>query len=795
MIWKKELLLSIGLFFFLTAIIFYPSFLKDQVLFPGNYLQVWFEPYKSANTSNGTLLIAHKPVADDVFRHIYPFKVLAVDMLKNFQLPLWNPYNGAGEPLLATVNSGLVDPFNLLFLLLPNIVAWNSYLFLQLFFIGFFTYWYCRKLQWHPFSSIFSAVVFSLSGVVISRVTLGAYGLGIAMLPLLLWIIESYLENEKTKRLFLIPFAIFSLITSTHPQISFYILAFTFIYLLVRVLNLKKRTVSFLLIPTLFFILGFTLSAIQILPTAELLKYSNLNTETSSYVGKFLVPWYHFVSLFIPNYFGNAATYNFWGPIDYVETVVSIGLIPSFFAYLFIFHSKRTGIKLFYLATFLITCLLAIDSPISRLVLSLPIPILSTDPPSRIFLLTTFSAAILGGGGLEMLINKQLSFIQFIKRSLPFLLFIFAILGSGFYLYKTIPICPPGIVATCHQIALRNTLLETGVFILGFLLFLTYGLTKNKKIKLSILLGIICIVFIIGFYNAEKFLPFSPKSTILPDTTFFQKLQSIKSQGRVFGFGNANVTVNLATYFKIYDPQYYHPLYIRRYGELTAYANYGKYNYDVLRSDVVIRNDLKPNSKEEQRRERLLQLLNVTGTLYNASERPVEASEEPIWLDSHNYLLQTKGLPRAFAVNSLQTQTNSANILLALFNPYFDPKNEAIVEKTLFFKPTKQPLQSNIQITSYQENTVTIHTQTNQPSFLVLLDNDYPGWNAYVDGNQTQVFRTDYTFRGIILPKGNHIVQFVYQPVSVSIGLWVSVLTLLTLGCGFIWSLKSQKKK
>ncbi|HZE87770.1 MAG TPA: hypothetical protein VE090_06250, partial [Methylomirabilota bacterium] len=84
---KKELLASIILFTSIALLLFWQFFIKGLFLFPGNYLVAWFEPYKSETFKNGNILIAHKPVADDVFRHIYPFKTLAVDEMKQWQLP------------------------------------------------------------------------------------------------------------------------------------------------------------------------------------------------------------------------------------------------------------------------------------------------------------------------------------------------------------------------------------------------------------------------------------------------------------------------------------------------------------------------------------------------------------------------------------------------------------------------------------------------------------------------------------------------------------------------------------
>jgi uncharacterized membrane protein YfhO len=72
------------------------------------------------------------------------------------------------------------------------------------------------------------------------------------------------------------------------------------------------------------------------------------------------------------------------------------------------------------------------------------------------------------------------------------------------------------------------------------------------------------------------------------------------------------------------------------------------------------------------------------------------------------------------------------------------------------------------------------------PAILVLSENHYPGWRAYVDGKSVDVIRVNYNLRGVAVPAGNHLVEFVYRPKSVLAGLAVSLLTLLSLL--FWWS-------
>ena len=59
---------------------------------------------------------------------------------------------------------------------------------------------------------------------------------------------------------------------------------------------------------------------------------------------------------------------------------------------------------------------------------------------------------------------------------------------------------------------------------------------------------------------------------------------------------------------------------------------------------------------------------------------------------------------------------------------------------------------------------------------LFLADLAYPGWKAYVDGQETQIYRADYLFRSVFVPAGTHSVEFVYRPRSFRLGLLITLL-------------------
>ena len=69
----------------------------------------------------------------DIFQNHLPIKKLCVELLKNGEFPLWNPYQSFGQPLLANPNYATFHPINLLLLILPFDFAFNLSIILQFF--------------------------------------------------------------------------------------------------------------------------------------------------------------------------------------------------------------------------------------------------------------------------------------------------------------------------------------------------------------------------------------------------------------------------------------------------------------------------------------------------------------------------------------------------------------------------------------------------------------------------------------------------------------------------------------
>lgn len=78
-------------------------------------------------------------------------------------------------------------------------------------------------------------------------------------------------------------------------------------------------------------------------------------------------------------------------------------------------------------------------------------------------------------------------------------------------------------------------------------------------------------------------------------------------------------------------------------------------------------------------------------------------------------------------------------------------------------------------------DSVLIDVRESEGGILVLRDAYYPGWRAFVDGREVPVRKADFFFRGVTLEPGDHRVTFRYDPVSLRISRWASLLAILLL--------------
>lgn len=105
-----------------------------------------------------------------------------------------------------------------------------------------------------------------------------------------------------------------------------------------------------------------------------------------------------------------------------------------------------------------------------------------------------------------------------------------------------------------------------------------------------------------------------------------------------------------------------------------------------------------------------------------------------------------------------------------------------------------------IRLSSYAPNKLIYDYKTSRDELAVFSEIYYEkGWNAYVDGKKTPHFRADFVLRAMVLPAGDHKLEFRFEPKSYYTGQMVSLgssllLILLLLGY-FVKAILDSRKK
>ena len=115
--------------------------------------------------------------------------------------------------------------------------------------------------------------------------------------------------------------------------------------------------------------------------------------------------------------------------------------------------------------------------------------------------------------------------------------------------------------------------------------------------------------------------------------------------------------------------------------------------------------------------------------------------------------------------------------------PGLDHGSEIVLETSAEGKPpvcfAQNPAEILVQAQS--ANMTSVYLNSPSDGYLVFADVWYPGWRAYVDGDQTPVLRANYLFKALQVPAGEHEVEIIYQPNTFIVGAAVSLAALIVL--------------
>ena len=136
-------------------------------------------------------------------------------------------------------------------------------------------------------------------------------------------------------------------------------------------------------------------------------------------------------------------------------------------------------------------------------------------------------------------------------------------------------------------------------------------------------------------------------------------------------------------------------------------------------------------------------------------------------------------LPRAFAVHGSKVLQGEKRILTELKDPRFDPREYVILEEA----ENRAASQSYSEVTVLQAGVdeIELAVEMGDEGFVVLSNQYYPGWRAYVDGKEERIYRANYILMAVPLAEGSHTVKFVYEPAMHQINFLVRIIVPLGL--------------
>lgn len=748
---KTKEIIGVLIFFLGVNLIFFNKLFFGLIPFPGDLLISQYQPWRS---------YASYPTKNqyfDTLRQIYPWKTESLSQIKQGHLPLWNPYNFSGTPLLANFQSAVFYPLNFLYFLLPQISAWTILILLQPFLASFFTYLFVRSLGLKKLSSVLSGLSFGFSLFMSTFLEYNTIGHVVLWLPLILLSVDKIIISKK-RWLWALIF-IFSLCSSFfagHLQIFSYIFIFSLIYLLFRWWQYQGKIKTVFIFSVLYLIFSL-ITIVQWLPTLQLIqKSARVSQDYNFLINQLLIQPRDLIRFLSPDIFGNPAVGNYLLADPYPGKALYIGLLPIIFAFLSLWQIKKSWFIKFFSFSFLIIFLFLLRLPLTEWFYKIEIPLFSTSSPSNVIFLLSFCLAILAGFGFEEWQKKSEKAI-----SLSILIFVVLILILIF-----VP----------KSLFIKNNLLYSLMILMGIISLICLGIFKWKEnFQKLIIIGFIGLTVFDLYYFFNKFNPFVPIQLVYPSAPVLNWLKNNAGISRIWGYGTANIESNFFTQEKLFGIEGYDPLYIKRYGEFIQAGRDGKISEifnNQNRSDAVLANGFGSYPIDNNSyRKKMLNLLGVKYILNrveNGDSSKIFPTEKYklVYQDNNGWQVfeNLEVLPRVFLTSDYKVFKTKEDFGNLFFNKKLNFGKTILLETDIASHLIDSNQLSKVKIVNYSPNDIKILVEAKGNKLLFLSDSYYPGWKAYIDEKPSKIYRADYTFRAVEVPAGEHRVVFRYEP-------------------------------
>jgi hypothetical protein len=246
-----------------------------------------------------------------------PFRLRLHEYLARAQLPLWNPYQGIGQPFAAEGEGNPFFPIAIVRAILPyqfeNYVAFAAYALAAV-----CLYQFLRGLGTSDVAAVFGGVTYAMSGALSLQIARPNLADQVVMLPILFWAMALAIRKRTALGYVLLVAASALHIVGGFLQIAFanvlLTVAFCIFYTRLRTVD-TRAWVTQAAMALGAFALGLALGAVSLLPQLDAIQtIYGKNPELSSFGA---IPYANVIMFFFPTLFG--PFFVNWVPGSYPE--------------------------------------------------------------------------------------------------------------------------------------------------------------------------------------------------------------------------------------------------------------------------------------------------------------------------------------------------------------------------------------------------------------------------------------------------------------------------------------------
>ncbi len=229
------------------------------------------------------------------------------------------------------------------------------------------------------------------------------------------------------------------------------------------------------------------------------------------------------------------------------------------------------------------------------------------------------------------------------------------------------------------------------------------------------------------------------------------------------------------------DDQPYRMLNLKQDGSMGSFRANQNFNAYFYMQDFYGYTSIKPRSYQDYLdvvgifNQTMWNMLNVKYLVIDKA-LPVPGMKE-IYRNDKTFIYENTNVkPRAYFVDSVAIKENY-QFLLDVKNQKFDPEKVAFVHGDEKFDIDKPDSTAYVTFKEYKDEKMIIEANASGNNLLFLGDTYFPkGWTATIDGAETEIYKLNHGFRGIVVPAGKHNIVFKYLPQSFVISKYLALI-------------------